>query len=483
MYVYGQRIIRTKLAKLTSQIIYQKRVDLMNKILSTPYQSFSELEEGRIHASLNNDTEVFSSFANVLVMAATNVITLLFCFIYLGVMNGYGLLVSLGVTLLTALLYYFISQRANESFERARTLQGIFFRFINDLINGFKELSLNKARRSDFGQDMDTNMASYRDKRIDADVRFSNVFIIGELLFILVIGAVVFLFPIIFTDMKVSTLRNYIFVFLYMTGPVNGILESIPQLVQIKISWKRIKQLDKDLSSITKNSLENNNKDIKVTDTINLELKEVIYEHINAENQNFKVGPINYEFKGGEIVFITGGNGSGKSTLAKIITGLYQPDSGTITVNGKEVIREELTEYFSTVFSDFYLFKKLYGIERNKPENTKIIKSSLELLKLEDKVEVKNGEFSTTKLSTGQRKRLALLICYLENKPIYLFDEWAADQDPQFREYFYKYLLPQMKRQGKCVIAITHDDQYFDLADRVIKMDVGAIVEKKRQIS
>ena len=206
--------------------------------------------------------------------------------------------------------------------------------------------------------------------------------------------------------------------------------------------------------------------------SVNLKLKDVEYFYDNNDEKSFKVGPINYEFNTGEIIFITGGNGSGKSTLAKLITGLYAPSKGVITLNDK-ISETLLNESYSAVFGDFYLFDKLYGIDYKCKE--KEIQKYLEMLQLNSKVEIVDGKFSTTKLSTGQKKRLALLVTYLEDRPIYLFDEWAADQDPEFRLFFYDTILPELKRIGKCVIAVTHDDRYFDMADKVIKMEFGKI--------
>jgi putative ATP-binding cassette transporter len=201
-----------------------------------------------------------------------------------------------------------------------------------------------------------------------------------------------------------------------------------------------------------------------------------LYFHYPGEDggTGFTLGPIDLTVKKGETLFLVGGNGSGKTTLAKLLTGLYQPEKGIIKINGKEIKGEDYPgEYFSTVFGDFQLFKKLYNvnIEEKRPE----IEKYLEVLDLQGKVRLKDGSFSTLNLSGGQRKRLALLQCYLEDCPIYLFDEVAADQDPEFRKFFYRDLLVRMKESGKIIIAITHDDHYFDLADKIIKLDMGEI--------
>jgi ABC-type siderophore export system fused ATPase/permease subunit len=205
-----------------------------------------------------------------------------------------------------------------------------------------------------------------------------------------------------------------------------------------------------------------------------IEAKGVMFEYeTKEESEKFIVGPIDFSAKKGEIVFVIGGNGSGKTTLAKLLTGLYIPEQGSITVDGKKLGNYELGEYFSTVFGDFHLFEKLYDVDLTGKEQ--ILDQYLEMLRLKEKVKVEDNAFSTLNLSGGQRKRLALLRCYLEDRPIYLFDEVAADQDPEFRKFFYRNLILKMKEQGKIVIAITHDDHYFDVADRVIKMDMGKI--------
>lgn len=178
----------------------------------------------------------------------------------------------------------------------------------------------------------------------------------------------------------------------------------------------------------------------------------------------------------GEITFIIGGNGSGKSTLAKLITGLYPPNTGSIYLNGLLITdrnQEWYRQHFSAVFSDFYLFDSCLGFDRTDLDRQ--VEIYLKQLQLDHKVQVRNGVLSTTSLSQGQRKRLALLTAYLEDRPIYLFDEWASDQEPHFRDLFYRQSLMELKEKGKAVIVITHDDRYFHLADQIIKLDYGKV--------
>lgn len=471
LYVYGQRLVSVRLIEITNNIVYSKRMEIVNKILKTSYDDFEKIQNGRIQATLNNDTETISNLANIVIGGITSLVTLICCFIYLGAISFYGLLLSVLIILLIASLYYVVGRYANRVGEEARDIQNIFFKFINDFINGFKELSLNENKKNEFQMDMQESCNNYRMKRGKAGLAFANMFVIGELLFTIAIGAVVFIFPLVFKDIERGSLASYVFVLLYMTGPVHGILNAIPNAIQVKISFKRINEMLNQVSLIRSEDLDE--QDLILKNDVKLKLEGVEYEYDNAEERKFKVGPIDYEFKSGEIVFITGGNGSGKSTLAKLITGLYMPSEGNISLNSMDISGKALSQYYSTIFSDFYLFDKLYGIDCESKESD--INKYLKILKMDDKVKIKDGKFSTIRLSTGQKKRLALLISYLEDKPIYLFDEWAADQDPEFRKFFYETLLPELKERGKCVLVITHDEHYFNLADKVIKMEMGKI--------
>ncbi|MCD1260587.1 cyclic peptide export ABC transporter [Paenibacillus athensensis] len=479
IYVFGQKLVRTRLIHIANDMVYNKRTELIDKILNTSYQNLEELEYGKIQASLNNDTETISDFSNIVITGATSLVTLICCFVYMGIISFPGLLVSLFVIVLAAGLHFIIGRQANRLWEQTRDIQNIFFRFINDLIGGFKELSMHRGKRGDFQRDMVASSGQYREKRIQGDLKFANVNVIGELLFTFVIGAVAFLFPVLFADLKTNDLRSYVFILLYMTGPVHGILGTIPNVFRVKISWGRLTEMSRYLDAIQAEqavslaALESGK-------PLELTLKDIVYQYKNKEGESFSVGPISHTFRSGEITFITGGNGSGKSTLARLATGLYTPDSGEVLLNGEPVPPGQIGQAYSAIFADFHLFEKLYGLEY--ADKQQEMDAYMKLLHLTDKVQIRDGQLSTIKLSTGQRKRLALMISYLEDRPVYLFDEWAADQDPEFRMFFYNTLLPELKQRGKCVIAITHDDRYFGLADQVIKMELGRIVSSERQL-
>ncbi|HEX3028844.1 MAG TPA: cyclic peptide export ABC transporter [Clostridia bacterium] len=469
-YVCGQRIVRTRLVSITNDMVYTKRAELITRLLKSPFERFENIQGGRIQAGLNNDTETVSNFANAFITALTNGVTLICCFTYLGILNIWGLLVSVLIICIAMGMYTLVGMTANSLWEQTRNIQNTFFRFINDLMGGFKELRLNRKKRDEFQEDMLKACDEYRGKRKKAEYKFTNAVVLGELLFTFVIGGVAFLFPLLFKSIELSTLRSYVFVFLYMNGPIQGLLNSIPTILQMRISWKKINELIFEISG------NEEDEDLKGDETsfFNLRLEGVTYSYREDKENGFSVGPVDLMCSKGQIVFITGGNGSGKSTLAKLITGLYTPTGGAVYINGIKALPEEMGGYFSTIFSDFYLFDCLYGIDYVLKGDE--IKNYLKILKMEEKVEIVDGKFSTIKLSSGQRKRLALLISYLEDKPVCMFDEWAADQDPEFRKFFYYVLLPELRSRGKLIFAITHDDRYFDIADTVLKMEFGKVV-------
>ncbi|WP_339225469.1 cyclic peptide export ABC transporter [Paenibacillus sp. FSL H8-0332] len=476
LYIFGRKIIETKLIKLTYHLIYQRRMELLRRILNTSYPNLEKMDSGRVIATLNNDTELIGLSANVLVGFVTSLLTVICCFIYLGTISFWGTIISLVVIAAIAGLYMIVSNMANRYWEEARDTQNVFMGLIDNMLKGYKELSLHQRKKLQFRGDVQDSCEQYRDKRILSRIKFTNALVTGESLLILILGVVIFFFPKIFPDIKDFTLIKFIIVFLYLIGPINGLMQVIPDMLQIRVSWRRVEAFNQEMPD---RSLDEGNEWNSLTEEGGIE--SIAFHHLifsyadTVGERSFTVGPVSFEAERGQIIFITGGNGSGKSTLAKLITGLYPSQEGYIAINGNVIEAGSAGEYFSAIFSDFHLFDRIYDIDYEGKQDE--IDRYLKMLDLDGKVSIDNGRFSTLKLSGGQRKRLALLICYLEDRPIYLFDEWAADQDPEFRKFFYLTLLQGMRAEGKIVIAITHDDHYFDLADRLFKMDAGQLLE------
>lgn len=475
--VYCQKIVQTRMVNITNNIVFGLRMRLINKIFATRYQRFEKLESGRVYATLNNDTEAIAGSAGMVVGIISNVVTAVAAFFYLSAISLPATLATLGFGMVLGVFYIIVGKKARVLMEEMRDTQNKFMTLIEGLVKGFREISLHHNKKIEYEADVEGACAKYRDTRISAVVKLINANIIAGSAMTLLMAAVCITFPRIFPDMNIGRLISFIMILMWMLGPVMSIMSSVPTFIRIKVSWDRIQKFIAEIPAIEELM---NYKEIEALshkgETVDsLEVKDVHFAYPGEEDkEGFSVGPLDMKAKKGDIVFIVGGNGSGKTTLAKIMTGLYQPDEGEVLINGKTISGEDyLGEYFSVIFGDFQLFEKLYNVEMDGNEDK--IRDSLEILELQGKVDVKKGSFSTIDLSGGQRKRLALLQCWLENCPIYLFDEVAADQDPEFRKFFYRDLLPRMKEEGKIVICITHDDHYFDVADQIIKMDMGKI--------
>lgn len=250
----------------------------------------------------------------------------------------------------------------------------------------------------------------------------------------------------------------------------------IPLFEKMRLSFDYIHELEERLDAIQDRAftLEQTQEDFR--NFGNIEIRDTEFHYVNpGGDRGFQIGPLNLKITKGETLFIVGGNGSGKTTMLKMLSLLYYPSSGEILINEERIGDAQIISYremFSGIFSDFHLFAKMYGFTR---EELDLIKPLLKKMKLEQKTNLREDRFTTLKLSTGQRKRLAMIVTLLEDKPILIFDEWAAEQDADFREYFYDTILPELKEKGKTIFVVTHDERYQGLADRVVQMDYGKI--------
>jgi len=477
-FVYTIRLLQGRMIVVTNEIVYEKRMNMINKIMCSSYQAIEGIGRDRIFSGLNNDCAALAQVPGMIVMFASNVLTLIFCLSYLLTKSIWTFIVSLGIILLNGLISFITGKIASKYWEKNRDIQDTYFGQMQDLVNGFKELVLNKLRRYSFWLDMKKYSRMSTELNKSASIKFLNFGLYNILMYNIVFGVVVFAFPIFILNLDVNQLRENLFIVFYMIGPFGTIAGAIPRLTQLNVNVKRINKLITDLNKVSTGDETIEQKiNIVYPKEIKIQFKDVSFKYIskNKDENEFTLGPITTEFNSGEAVFITGGNGSGKTTLGKLVTGLYSPKDGKIYINGKEAELREQNELFSSVYSDFNLFKKLYGIDY--PQKKDITTKYLNMMKINDKVEINdNGEFKSIDLSTGQKKRLAFIISCLEDKPMVLFDEWAAEQDPEFRHYFYDELLPMIKKQKKGIIVITHDDRYFNKADKLIKLDRGVIV-------
>jgi putative ATP-binding cassette transporter len=479
MTVLSRFVSELLLIRLSQQVISETRLLLSRRVLAAPLRYLEDLGNSRLLATLTEDVQAISNAVAYLPSLCIAIAVVLSCLVYLAWLSWIVFLGFIGFLMIAIFSYQLVIGQAKKSLELAREEQDKLFNHFRAITEGTKELKLNQARqKAFFTAELEPTISQSRQYNIMGMSAFTIGLSWIQLLLFTVIGLVDFGLPKLMT-INQTVLSGYTLTIIFLVVPLDAITNILPLFSKASIALKKIEFITLELAS---NSEPNqNNCPLKTTEfkenwqQIKLEKITHAYQGEKKEN-SFTLGPIDLTFQAQEIIFIVGGNGSGKSTLAKLITGLYFPESGEIIVDNQPINsqnREWYRQQFSAIFSDFYLFDQLLGLI-----NADIDQKTQEYLiklQLDHKVTVKNGKLSTIALSQGQRKRLALLTAYLENRPFYVFDEWASDQDPIFKEIFYTQLLPDLKSRGKTVVVISHDDRYFHLADRIIKLDYGKL--------
>lgn len=464
------------LTHLAQGALYDLRMQLSRQIMAAPLSHFEEVGINRLMTALTDDIPVITNTLVAVPLLCINVTVVIGGLVYLGWLSGLTLVVVLCFMALGIFTYQLPVNKAVKAFRLAREDGDHLFKHFRALTDGIKELKLHSRRREAFlTKVLHSTAASLRQRNIKGMTIYTAAASWGQILVFLVVGFVLLALPLM-REMNGQVLTGYVITLLYLMTPLQLIMNATPTFSRATIALKKVEDLGLTLAAKGTESASENMPDA-ISSWLSVELSGVTHTYRREnEKENFILGPIDMTLIPGEIVFLVGGNGSGKTTLSKILTGLYVPEEGEIRLNGNVVTdenREYYRQHFSMVFSDFHLFESLLGLER--PNIDEHAREYLTQLQLDHKVEIKDGVLSTTDLSQGQRKRLALLTAYLEDRLIYIFDEWAADQDPLFKEVFYYRLLPELKSRGKTVIAISHDDRYYHIADRIIKLDYGQL--------
>jgi putative ATP-binding cassette transporter len=460
------------MVRLAHGVTFKLRLELSARILGAPLQHLEKLGAPRLLATLTDDVSVIAGALASAPMLGVHIVVVVTCLAYLGWLSLTALIGVFAFLLVGVLCYQLPLRRALNYLGASRRELDALFKNFRSLIEGNKELKLHRARREAFFRDQLENAAlSFRRKASAGDAVYALTAGFGHLLIFILIGLLLFALPLL-RPTETATTIGYTLVILYLMPPLEVIMNALPTLGRANVALQKIEAMGLSLAA---ESVERSTFEASQSHGYErLKLEAVTHSYDNEDGDGFKLGPVDLRFRPAEVVFLVGGNGSGKTTLAKVLTGLYAPDEGAIFLDGERITNETRDQYrqlFATVFSDFYLFESLLGLKSDALHEEAL--HYLRRLQLDRKVQVVDGVLSTTDLSHGQRKRLALLTAYLEDRPFYVFDEWAADQDPLFKEIFYLRLLPELKLRGKTVVVISHDDRYFHVADRVLKLNYG----------
>jgi putative pyoverdin transport system ATP-binding/permease protein len=477
LYVLCARYAFRKVSHILEDTLFDIRIRVAIKARRADLLGLERIGAAEIYDRISENLTTISQsgthLANMLQMTAI----VIFSSIYLANVSRPGFVIT--ATLLGAglTLFYIKSDEIKADLRKSGQIRLAFFDTLGDLLRGAKEIRFSRRRGRDIDKEIREVSGSLRESSLNASHRVDDNATFAQCTRYVALGAAVFALPQWF-DVEPAVASELVTGILFLFIPLAYVLACYPAFMQANAAMQHIEILEAKLDDAARNVVpETGEEDPWRGQLTRIEARDIEFRYPSSSGKGdtFRIGPLQLTIERGEVVFIVGGNGCGKSTLLRVIMGLYAPTRGKLLVDGLMVRPQNVQAYremISAVFSDFHLFKKLYGMAGIEEE---AVRRLLVQMQLDHKTSYARQRFSTQELSTGQRKRLALLVTLLEDRPVYAFDEWAADQDPEFRRYFYEALIPDLKRRGKTVLVVTHDDRYFHLAERLVTLEYGDI--------
>lgn len=457
-----------KIIDYAYDFVYDNELFLAKKLQNSSLKQFENLGTERIYGIIE-DMRFFIFLPGIITNTLNSLLMILLCIGYLFMVSFKSTLIIIVLIAIIAYVYFLVSKKLSNKLNVLRNKNDFYNKYINDITQGFKELKISESRKNNLHNNVLINRTEAKDLDKFLANNFNAINVLSQYGLYVVFGVILFLLP-IFGFIQTKEMVSFITVLLFMSGPINRLITMQNMYSRTRISVKRVKSFFKEIKT---NLREVEDETCQPIQFEKLQFIDCKFEH----NASFGLGPINLSINRGETIFIIGGNGSGKSTFINLLTGLYEPSSGKILLNNKpnQFNSPSYQNLLSVIFTDNYIFSQNYDDYTLK--NNKEYSDLLKLMEL-DEVILDDEELSARrKLSKGQSKRMSMIFSILEKTPILILDEWAADQDPFFRKYFYEKLVPMLKEKGKTIIAVTHDDAYFQYADRILKFEYGKIVK------
>ncbi len=475
------KVFESYMIKLANEVKFDYQQRIHRKLEQSEFNQFEQLGTARVYTAIN-DSQQLAVLPKLIMTIINSTIIIAVCIIYLFINSFWGALMVLSVMIFLLILYFMKNSWIEKDLRLKRDLRTQYYSYIDDLLNGFKEIRASSVRNFNIHQKfLNENIKKIRHIDEKTLIKYNDNELSAKFSWYIVIGIILFLGPSLL-DLDNKIISFFMITILFMIGPIADIVGSLQNYTEIKIVLGRQKEFDSILATIQNDSeadVEKFSVHKPAQQFVEIVISDVTYNYYNLSRQiAFSVGPINLKIKRGELIFIHGGNGSGKSTFINLLTGLYKPQTGDICINesgGRKKYLASFSDYIAPVFTSAYLFNENYE-DYILDLNGDRLKFYLQLFHMENVIKFdKFRNVIRRDLSKGQQKRLALILALMEEKSIIVLDEWAAEQDPEFRSYFYRTILRELQREGKTIIAVTHDDGYFDCADRLIRFDFGRI--------
>ncbi|MGB0523516.1 MAG: ATP-binding cassette domain-containing protein [Flammeovirgaceae bacterium] len=471
------------LFKLTYNFGKKLVLDIFNRLRFSSFESYKKLGEERVRTAME-DVKLLESFPTMFLAFFKSAVTVLIGIIYLIWIDWVGSIFVIGILLILMVVYIIRNAKIEQHMEEARTLNDVYMKNVYDFLGGFKQLKMSQKRNDNlFYNYLTTNREHYVSAQLKAMLKALGNELAGSYSFYIIIGTILFLLPALLnTSLQTNTV--FITTLLFIMSPIGAVVGLLKTFIMVGVSINRLNEFNETLTDSSNIALGHGERPDIDSTFKSIRFEEVTYEYLNDKGEvTFQLQPLNFSIHRGDVIFITGGNGSGKSTFINLLSGLTSQKSGEIYLNDYRITSETLPYYrdqLSAIFTDHYLFTENYD-EFDLASANGSFGQLVETMQLTNvlRLDKENNKLDHN-LSQGQRKRVALVYAMLEDKDIFIFDEWAAEQDPEFRAYFYNSIIPALKQKGKTVIAITHDDAYFHVADRLVKFDYGRLLEDEQ---
>ncbi|UXA53243.1 cyclic peptide export ABC transporter [Xanthomonas prunicola] len=474
------RLLSARLAaRVSSGLMADLRTELSARFLELPLERLMHRKHA-VFGALIGDVGRLAQMIQMGPVLLTNSLLSLGGLLYLAWVSLPLFAVVVPFIGLSGALFYVTRRFTGPAYDRMRKAEETLNGLLRTLVEGKKELTLSPTRANHFARaELRPAIERARSTQFDTSMHWGISDACAELIgYGWVLAAILagrYLF-----DLPSATILQFVITGLFISGPLNALFDLGAQVGSASASVRHLREMGLDDAPSAPSSA------AAATDVMpawtTLRLEQVIYRYAGDNGDHFQFGPVDFTLRRGETVFVTGGNGSGKSTLLLLLSGLLRPSEGRILLDG-QALETSLTlasyrAMFSAVFFDFMLFSHVIGSDAA-PADPAQVQDWLERVDLAAKVafDQADGVFASVNLSQGQRKRLALVQACLDDRQIMLFDEFTADQDQAFRERFYTVLLPELRARGKTLVLVTHDAGYRHLADRVLSLDYGHVVE------
>jgi putative ATP-binding cassette transporter len=396
LFIKTQHYILIAATVEIESIIHKVRVRLMDQVRRSELLPLDAIGRSEVVSAVTKSFGFLTQATNFLAFAGQGVVLVFFVAIYIAYLSLLAFALSVAILCVAGVIFHIKSRQVAAGTREAAEWDNRLYDRLMDLLDGFKEVRLNRSRSEDLFDDVVEVSRTAANIKIRTQSESYKQLVFSQSTMYLLLAAVVFVVP-VFTDTKGSNILQVTLALMFVVGVCMGIVQTIPILQAANIAADNIERLELRLRAIAA---------APDTDAIvprqrfeQIEMRNVVFSYVDTRSEAvFRVGPIDFTLRSGDLVFITGGNGSGKSTFLKLLSGLYEPDSGEITLDGLRVDggnRDVYRSLIAAIFVDYHLFQRLYGIVG--PDRAEVDRL-LAQFRLRDKTHLVDRAFSTLDL-------------------------------------------------------------------------------------